>query len=434
MSINELAINGGRPCRTLDWPAWPIADDGTERALRDVLFGGRWTLTGNTPNGVEPYEKRFGRAFAEFNGTAHCVPVSGGSVSIIVALRALGVGFGDEVLVPALTWSGCAASVLATGAVPIFVDIELATLAMDPDAAAAAITSRTAAILLVHPYCTIANLDAFVTLARSAGIPMIEDCSQAHGAKWREQRVGTFGAVGVFSMHETKVLTCGEGGAAITGDDELFSRLCQVRADGRKYAPGNDYHQLAVQDAGDLLGHNFCLSEFHAAILWDRLQHLDSELETRERLGALLRSMVQEVDGVFPLDRPEEADMLSYWRFVVRLDLERFGGRSLDAVCKALAAELGIFVIPVDPPIVDSLLYQPMKSIAAKNSPEMRRRLDVAQFDVQHARDAHRTALRIPHRVLLGGEREVEDIVASFRKVQQAFSSAAASDVIGPAL
>jgi dTDP-4-amino-4,6-dideoxygalactose transaminase len=426
----KLAIDGGAPVRQAAWPPWPVADERTEAVVRDVLYSTRWTLSGNTPTGVEPFETRFARAFAEYNRVRYCVPVSSGSVSLVVALRALGLGVGDEVVVPALTWVGCASSVLATGAIPVFADIDPETLAMDPDAAADALTSRTAAILLVHPYCTLANLDAFVELAARADVPLVEDCSQAHGARWNGRNVGTFGAIGTFSMHETKVLTCGEGGAAITDDDELFDRMSQVRADGRTYARHRDFDQLALEDAGDVLGHNFCLSEFHAAILDDRLRHLDGEIETRERNGAMLRTLLEEVEGVSPLARPPAADVISYWRFVARLDLDAFGGWPLESVCEALAAELRIFVIPVDPAIVDSDLYKPLTSIAAKSSPEIRRRLDVGRYNPERAREAARTALRIPHRVLLGSEADVGDIAAAFRKVQDA-AVVASRDAVG---
>jgi len=139
------AIHGGIPIRRKSWPRWPQADERTEQALRDVLYSGRWTFSGFY-HGRECYEKKFARAFADYNGSRFCVPVANGTSALMTALQALGIGAGDEVLVPAVTWVACASAVIAVGAVPILVDVEPKTLCMSVLAAKKALTPKTAAI------------------------------------------------------------------------------------------------------------------------------------------------------------------------------------------------------------------------------------------------------------------------------------------------
>src|SRR5262249_33720522 len=150
------------------------------------------------------------------------------------------------------------------------VDIEHDSLAMSSSAAKAAITDQTRAIMLVHPFCTVAAIEEFVALSRTTGIPLIEDCSQAHGAAWKGQRVGTFGDVGCFSMQQSKVLTCGEGGAAITRRQDLHERMEQLRADSRMYSTATPRDgRLELMEVGQVQGRNLALSEFQCALLLD---------------------------------------------------------------------------------------------------------------------------------------------------------------------
>ena len=220
----KLAIMGGEPVRKKPWPIWPRADENTEKLLKDVLYSGRWTISG-CYTGEKPYERQFAEAFAKFHHVPYCVPTANGSSALKIALKALNVGYGKEVLVPGLTWVACASSVLAVGSIPILVDIAPDSLCMSLQVVKTLINKNTAAIVLVHLYSRIANLEDFLTLSKETGISIIEDCSHAHGAMWKDQRVGTFGTIGVFSMQQTKVLTCGEGGAVITRDKDLYEKM-----------------------------------------------------------------------------------------------------------------------------------------------------------------------------------------------------------------
>jgi dTDP-4-amino-4,6-dideoxygalactose transaminase len=188
----RLAIVGGRPIRSRAWPMWPRSDKSTEKLVLDVLHSNRWTISGYY-TGHKPYERKFAEAFAHYNKTKYCVPTSSGSAALAIALQAIGVGYGDEVLVPGLTWVACASAVVALGAVPVFVDIDPLTLCMSPVAAAQSITPRTKAIMLVHLYCGVADIDAFLALARRAGL--LHDAAQMiHSTKTlRINLVNVFG-------------------------------------------------------------------------------------------------------------------------------------------------------------------------------------------------------------------------------------------------
>ncbi|MEM9461353.1 MAG: DegT/DnrJ/EryC1/StrS family aminotransferase [Myxococcota bacterium] len=415
MRTKDLAIEGGPPVRTSPWPKWPRADARTQEVLLDVLHGKRWTLSGRY-DGKASYEQQFAAAFARYNGVAHCTPTTNGSTALVIALKALGVGYGDEVLVPGLTWVACPLAVLECGARPILVDLEPQTLCMSADRAREAITPRTKAMMIVHQYCTLADLDAFVALADQTGVSLLEDCSQAHGATWKGRRVGSFGKVGAFSLHETKVLTAGEGGAAITDDPALHERMQQLRANGRRFraAPREGYPALEV--VGDELGWNGCLSEFQAAVLLDRLGHLDEENATREQNAAYLERRLSSLDGVTTLARHPGVDRATNFRFCIRFDREKFGGMTIEQLRTALSAELDV-PIGLTIPLAQNPLYDPSKASGLPVAD--RQAIAAATRSLPVAQRARDQCLTLPHYVLMGSTRDQDDIVEAISKLRR---------------
>ncbi len=413
-----LALLGGKPVRTRPWPLWPRATPETERALLTVLHSGRWALTG-AYCGEPCYERRFAAAFAQYHGVPHCTPTTSGTASLTLALLALGVGPGDEVLVPGLTWVACASAVLAIGAVPILVDIDHDSLAMSPAAAKEAVTDRTRAILVVHPFCTLAALDEFLELSRATAIPLIEDCSQAHGAAWRGQRVGTMGAVGCFSMQQSKVLTSGEGGACITRDPQLYERMEQLRSDGRMFSSATArMGRLELVEVGAVQGRNLCMSEFQAAVLLDRLQHLDEENAHRAARAETLGRLLDGMSGVSLLSTPADVTSRTYYNLVIRIDPDHFAGQSVDTVARALAEELGTPVNPVYRPMNRHPLYQPSKAPRGDLSEQEWRRRDCTRFATPTADRVRATCMTLTHPVLLDDDAAMEDIARAIAKVR----------------
>lgn len=411
-----LALLGGQMYFDGAWPRWPASDENTERNLLQVLLSGRWAISGAF-RGEEAFEKRFARDFASFCNTEYCVPTSSGTAALTIALLALGIGPGDEVLVPGLTWVACASAVVSVGAVPVLVDIDPENLAMCPDAAERAITSDTAVIMLVHPFCRLGDLDAFVALCSRKAIPLIEDCSQAHGAQWRGRRVGSFGAAGCFSMQQSKILTSGEGGAVTTNDSGLAQRLQQLRADGRVYAPTSVKGRLELLEVGEVMGQNFCLSEFQSAILVDRLLHVDTE----NALRGLFEYRLQELLAADPLASLLSTDsritQVAYYNLVLRIDGDRFNHVPVDMIARALSAELGVQISPLYKPMNEHPLYVPLTSPRLKGHAQAVR-FDPRQFDLPQARRARGLHLTVPNWPLLAGAVGAERLHAALAKVE----------------
>lgn len=414
-SDRKLALGGGTKVRELAWPEWPSYDDGTERALHSVLRSGRWTISGPY-TGQSSKERLFARQFAQHCDSKYCTPVTSGTASLTIALLALGIGGGDEVLIPGLTWVACASATMAVGAVPIMVDIDPATLAMSVGAARRAVSDRTAAIMVVHPYCRVADLDRFLALSKEAGVPLVEDCSQAHGARWRGRRVGSLGVLGCFSMQQSKVLTSGEGGAVVTSDRALYERLEQLRADGRMFTSKPMRGSLELEEVGLVQGHNFCLSEFQAAVLLNRLPHLDEQNARRRQFAHALRHKLKS-QGIARLPPEDTRSEPTYYNLVLELDMDKFGGNSVDAVARAMTAELGVQVSPVYLPTSRHPLYRPLLSPRYHDDAARAAALDPSRFALPNAEAARERFITFPNWVLLAEDPGVEDIVAALTKV-----------------
>jgi dTDP-4-amino-4,6-dideoxygalactose transaminase len=418
--MNKLAVFGGPPTRTKSWPRWPQASKKSKEYLVDVLHSGRWGIGGKY-NGTPLFNIQFAETFAELHNVPYCITVANGSAALTVALEALGVGFGDEVIVPGLAWISCATAITRIGAVPILLDVEPDTLCISAEAARNAISERTKAVIVVHSYCTVADLDALVALSTNTGIPLVEDCSQAHGAQWNRQRVGTFGKIGVFSMGNSKVLSCGEGGAILTSDPLLYDRLQQLSADGYRFKnlPAH-LGESQLEEVGTLQGHNYCLSEFQAAVLLGGLADMDEQNELREENGEYFRKLCGQIGDVVQLTRDPRITKLTYFRLCVRLNMSAFGGASIGQIRKALIAELNESTIePVDHPLNDYVLYKPLKLSIGPSTLIEQQRLDPKRFDLPVASQAYKECITFHHSMLLGNKNDVEDIIKALLKLKE---------------
>ncbi|MFL7811722.1 MAG: DegT/DnrJ/EryC1/StrS family aminotransferase, partial [Anaerolineae bacterium] len=207
--MKELAIEGGTPLRTVPYPSWPVWDEREERQLLEVLRSGRWgILDGGKVS-------QFERAFAAFQGAERALCVTSGTAALEVALRALGIGPGDEVITSPYTFVATPSAAFLVGARPIFADIDPATYLIDPAQVEAAITDRTRAIVPVHVGGCPCDMDAIMEIARRHRLYVLEDACQAWGASWRGQPVGAIGDLGCFSFQASKNINAGEGGALV---------------------------------------------------------------------------------------------------------------------------------------------------------------------------------------------------------------------------
>ena len=248
-------------------PLHGLLSDELEAAVQRVLRSG-WYILG-------PELEAFEQAFAAYHGAAHAVGVANGTDAIELALRALRIGPGDEVITVAHTAVATVCAVERTGATPVLVDIDEATYTLDPAAAAAAVTPRTKAIVPVHLYGHPADMEALLELAARHGLAVVEDCAQAHGARLEGRLAGTMGHLGAFSFYPTKNLGAyGDGGAVVTSDAALAERVRRLR----NYGQEDRYHHAER-------GQNSRLDEMQAAILRVKLAHLDEHNAVRRRLA-----------------------------------------------------------------------------------------------------------------------------------------------------
>lgn len=324
-SMPRLAVDGGRPVRSAPWPTWPVYDEREERALLDVLHSRRWgTRQGD-------YVSAFETRFAAFQDARFGVCVPNGTLALQLALHALGVGAGDEVITSPYTFIATATAALALGAQPIFVDVEASSLNIDPTLIEAAITPRTKAIVPVHIGGRPADLDGVLGVARRHGLPILEDACQAWGAEWRGQRVGAVGDLGAFSFQSSKNITAGEGGIVVTNDERLAELCWSIHNVGRVRGGGWYQHEV--------LGWNLRLPEWEAAILVQQLERLPQHMATRDANAAYLTEALAAVPGLTPLPGDPRVTRHAWHLFMVRYDAAHFGGHSRAEFIAALQAE-----------------------------------------------------------------------------------------------
>jgi dTDP-4-amino-4,6-dideoxygalactose transaminase len=325
---SELAIFGGTPVRQRPWPPWPhvgaadaerLAEAIAERNLGGIPF----------PNSLH---REFAKGFTDRLGVRHGVLTSNGTVSLSVALRALGIRAGDEVITTAFTWVASASSIVHVNAVPVLVDISDSNWCIDPAAVESAITERTRAIMVVHLANQVADLDALTEIARRHDLLLIEDCAHAHFAEWRGRCVGTIGDAGSWSFETSKIMTSGEGGFVATDDEETFHRAMSLVHMGRKDAPYDRY-------PGRVLGWNCRPTELQAAVLLGQLESFDELDAQRAANVERLTEGLVEIGGFLPLADDERVTRRQCYELLFRFDTEAWEGVHREQVLAALLAE-----------------------------------------------------------------------------------------------
>lgn len=414
-SSEVLAIFGGEPTRKKEWPKWPKVTASIQEQLIQALHSGRWAISGPYL-GNECYERKFSKAYANYMQAKFCIPTTSGTNALRLALLALGIGAGDEVLVPGITWVACASVVVSTGAVPILVDIEPSTLTMSLNLARRAITAKTKAIMLVHLYGSVGNLDGFIDLSQETGIPIIEDCAQAHGTEWNGEKVGTFGKIGCFSMQQSKLLTSGEGGAAITNDSRLASLMEQLRSDGRLFNSNPQKGLLELVEVGEVQGSNMCMSEFQAAVLLGGLETLENENRKRADNAGFLKELLKK-NGFQPFEFDERVTFPTYYNFLIKCNLSEFENCAIDALSRAISKELKANINPIYKPLNKHPLYCPTKQTSVL-SEEIKGLLNPTRFLLPNADDARASYLTLHHSLLLDDEEGMKDIVDALNKIR----------------
>ena len=319
------ALYGGMPVRTSPFPSWPEFGNEEETLLLEALRSGHWgSLDGHLVADLE-------REFAALQGSRFGISVSNGTMALVVALKALGIERGDEVLVPPYTFIATASAALMLGAIPVFVDVELDTLLIDPTKIDAAVTPRTRAIIPVHHAGSPVDMDRVLAAARRHNLRVVEDAAQAAGAAWKGRPVGAIGDIGTFSFQSSKVINSGEGGMMLTNDPALEEMLWSLRNVGRRR--GGEWYEHVR------LGWNLRITEFQAAVALAQMRRMPAQRERRAASASYLTEQLQQIPDVNAVRVPDGVTAHSWYTYHFRWLGAEHGGLPKMEFARALRAE-----------------------------------------------------------------------------------------------
>lgn len=384
--------------KTKPFPAWPYSDEREQELVQEVVTSRKWwRMTGSM---VENFE----RGFADLHQVKHCLGVTNGTHAIELVLSAMEIGPGDEVIVPAVTFISTATAVIYCNATPVLVDIDPETFCMIPEAFEKAITPKTKAVIPVHMAGHGCEMDTICQIAQKHGIKVIEDAAHAHGAEWKNKRLGSYGDAAIFSFQNGKLMTCGEGGAVVTNDTALYEKAYLMHGVGR---PKGDRSYAHV-----LLGSNYRMNEFQAAVLIAQQERLEAMNMTREENAAILDKLLADIPGIVPQGRHEGANLVSHYMYMFYYDPAAFGGLSREDFVDAMIAE-GIPSFISFPVISDTIFFK-NNSFGGRLKEYPRD----TEADLTHARKVAANAVWLPHFTLLGDRKDLEEIAEAVRKIQ----------------
>ena len=422
--MSRLALFGGTPTRTRPLLPWPIFDAREEKALLEVLRSGEWWCysfgagSGRADNREDLSRSKlveFQKAFAEMQGAKYGIACANGTGALEIALKALGVGPGDEVIVPAYSFIATASAVLMVNAIPIFVDIDYNTFNIDPQRVEEAINSKTKAIMPVHFAGQAADMGALLEIAKRHNLAILEDAAHAHGATWNERGLGTIGELGTFSFQSSKNMTAGEGGLILANDQSLAA-LCESYIWGGREVgrPWYEHHRL---------GWNYRMTEFQGAILIQQLARLPEQNAKREHNAFYLTTHLSKIPGISVLTTPRFAKIHSHHIFIFRFQEREFGIPRKDFL-RALEKE----GIPCSFGYAHPLYNNPVflnQNFYPKGCPftcgHSERNLDYSSFAdlCPNAERACREAVWLEHRHLLGEKSDMDAIVEAIGKIYE---------------
>ena len=323
--MEKLALYGGIPVKTTPYGTGKRfgkeeLENLAEALEQNTLFYWKGNMT-----------KRLCKKFAEMYGVEHCVATSSGTASIHVALGAVGIKPGDEVITSPITDMGSVIGILYQNAIPVFADLDPHTYVMTPEAIEKKITKRTKAIVVVHLAGCAAEIDKIVELARNHNIYVIEDCAQSYGTKYKGQYVGTFGDVGCFSLNDFKHISAGDGGMVIMNDLNIYHKALM-------FADKN-YNRLGAEVVKSIpfIAPNYRMNELTAAVGIAQLDKVDRICTRRHELGERLNKGLEGIRGIYP-HKVLDNCYSSYWFYMLRINEEELGASRAEFV-KALAAE-----------------------------------------------------------------------------------------------
>jgi len=408
-----LAGDGGKRVRDVRLRPWADCHDGS---FVQWLFRMRPAFRSIFVSGVEgapqPLAKQFAQQWAEYCGCRYGLLLGHGTDALRIALASAldhdGLDYGGEVIIPNLSFIATATAALDRRFGLVLVDVEPDTLLLDPQRVEEAIIlGKTRAIMPVHLFAQPANMTTLRDIARRHGLKLIEDAAQAHGSAWETGPSGSLGDAAGFSFQSHKNLTCGEGGALTTNDEQLFERAYSLHNVGRSLERNDRWEHVT-------LGWNCRITEYQAALLVERFRRFEREQERRHRNYFKLQEMLRETSCVEPLATHPGVRKHGVHMFVMRYKLENCGGLPLDDFLRRCSAEGAPIYRGYKCTIARQLAIEQL----IEKRPEYFRLMPTPVAD-----QATRELIYIPQNVFLGTDHDMSDIAAAIRKVQQHYAA-----------
>ncbi len=404
---DKLAILGGE--KAVQGPVaerWPQYDQTEEDALKEVLESRQWY------NG--PKCKEFEETFARYQDAAYGVACNGGTVALEMICRGAGIGVGDEVITSPYTFIGTCAAILKAGATVTFADIDPETNNIDPEAIESAITPRTKAVMVVHFGGLACDMKRIQEIADRHNMVVLEDACHGWGAQYDGKGLGSVGLASGFSFQQSKNMTAGDGGIALTSDEALADAIgCAVSAGRSRYEQAPDMMRW---------GGNHRMTEFVAAVLLCQLARVEAQTDIREENAAVLARTLSEIEGIQPVRRLPEANRVSWHVYAARFFPEQFEGISRETFMKAMRAEGvsvgGGYAQPVYRHAVfqqdwEASSYKPFAWPMLENAPDYR------GLSLPKAEQYCKERLSISQTALLASEERMREVCQAFVKVRE---------------
>ncbi len=385
--MSELALFGGEPVVKEGMRGWPEASLHDEEAMLRADPRGR--------NGSEC--ERFAGRFAAYCGVSHCIPVANGTVSLELILRGLGIGYGDEVILPPYTFIATMSSAIFACATPVFADIEPDTYNIDPDAVEKKITARTKAVIAVAIGGRPCDFERLEEIAKKHGIYLIVDAAQGVGARFNGRSIGSYGIAASFSCQNSKNLTSGEGGIITTNDDTLYENIRTI---------------LGYSGPASLPRLDHGLTEVQAALLNSQFDKLGDEILRRWENAAYLDGLLRGNEFVSPMKSDSRIGMNAYHLYLLRVNYKKLDeyGVHRDAFCQALNAE----GFPLTPGYLPLYVFDCTKAPYLKKT--LGREIDLTPCPNCEAA-SYREGTWFYHAVLLGSRAYIASLADAIEKV-----------------
>jgi len=402
MKMSDLALFGGDPIRKTPFYSWPRVVDGQQEKLIDTLVNDSWGIGSES---IKELEEKF----AVFHEAKSCIAINTGTNALWVALKAAGVSFGDEVIIPPYTFIATVSAVLMANATPAFVDIDPNTFNMDPNLIESAITDRTKAIIPVHIGGNPANMESIIDIAEKRKLIIIEDAAQAHGAEWDGKKVGALHKGGIFSFQKSKNMSAGEGGAIISNDED-FLDACFAYYNCGRHRDGDWYEH-------HIIGGNHRMSSMAASLLIPQFQTIENDMRIRDKNRKKLDQALSDM-GLEITHRYKKVTRESNHLYLLRYKAENYKDIPREKFFNAMRAE-GIYTYAGYNPLFREDVFQGkgndfpwIKNINYSN---------ISCPVTEQIADYQSVWLTQNH--LLGDESDIQDIINAFEKVTMALKN-----------